>query len=116
MFGSIEKKMQKIAALGDKKNWQKLVKIADDKDPSLRAAAAKALAGITTDESYNKLVLLTRDSDLSVRKAAVTALGLMGRKSAQDHVRHVMNSESDPDIIKACQTAISQIINSDSHR
>ena len=116
LFGSIEKKMEKIKALGAKGNWQKLVKIADNKDAGLRAAAASALAGIGADESYYKLVLLTRDSELSVRKAAVTALGIMGRKSAQDHVRHVMNSETDPDIIKACQTAISQIINSDSHR
>ena len=116
LFGSIEKKMEKIKALGTKGNWQKLVRIADDKDPGLRAAAASALAGITTDESYNKLVLLTRDSDLSVQKAAVVALGIMGRKSGQDHVRHVMNSATDADLIKACQTSISQIINSDSHR
>jgi len=44
------------------------------------------------------------------------ALGVMGRKSAADHVRHVMNHETDADIIKACQTAITQIVNSDSHR
>ena len=116
LFGSIEKKMEKIKALGAKGNWQKLVKIAGNKDASLRSAAATALANIKVDEAYNTLVNLTRDPDLSVQKAAVVALGIMGRKSGQDHVRHVMNSATDADLIKACQTSISQIINSDSHR
>ena len=116
LFGSIEKKMEKIKALGTKGNWQKLVKIAGNKDASLRAAAASALANIKVDEAYNTLVNLTRDGDKSVRKAAVVALGIMGRKSGQDHVRHAMEGETDPDFIQACQTAISQIINSDSHR
>ena len=116
LFGSIEKKMEKIKALGTKGNWQKLVKIAGNKDASLRAAAATALSSIKADESYNTLVNLTRDSDKSVRKAAVVALGILGRKSGQDHVRHAMEGETDPDFIKACQTAISQIINRDSHR
>ena len=116
MFGSIESKVQKIAGLGEKKKTDKILKFATVKEPQLRIAAAKALAGIAQDESYNQLVLMTRDPDLGVRKAAVTALGDMGRKSGADHVRHVMASESDPEIIKLCQVAVSKIVNSESHR
>ena len=108
-----EKKILKINALAEKKKTDKVLAFAKSKDPELRAAAAKALSGITADESYNELILLIRDPVLSVRKAAVMALGDMGKKSGADHVRHVMNHETDAEIIRLCQTAISKIVNSD---
>jgi len=108
-----EKKILKINQLAEKKKTDKVLAFARAKDPELRAAAAKALSGISVDESYNELVLLIRDTELTVRKAAVVALGAMGRKSGADHVRHVMNHETDAEIIKLCQTAIAKIVNSD---
>ncbi|MGI6336049.1 MAG: HEAT repeat domain-containing protein [Clostridiales bacterium] len=108
-----ERKIEKINRLAEKKKTDKVIKYASSKDPELRAAAASALSGICVDESYNELVLLIRDPELSVRKAAVVALGDMGRKAGADHVRHVMTHETDPEIIKLCQTAITKIINSD---
>ena len=110
----VERKLAKIQALGEKKNWEKIVKkFADAKNPDLRVAAAKALSGIQVDEAYNKLVLLIRDSDINVKKAAITALGDMGRKAGADHCRHVMNHTDDADLISICQTAIAKIVNSD---
>ena len=111
-----ERHIAKIKALGEKKKVAALAKYCKNDDAELRAAAAIALGDIYQDESYNELILLIRDPELSVRKAAVVALGVMGRKSGADHVRHVMNHETDADIIKACQTSITQIVNSDSHR
>lgn len=113
MFGSIEKKIEKINALAGKKKTDQVIKFATGKDVALRAAAAKALGTITADESYNQLVLMTRDPEIAVRKAAVLGLGEIGRKAGADHVRHVMINETDADLIKTCQTAISKIINGD---
>jgi len=115
-MATVEKHIAKIEALGAKKKVAALAKYCKHDDAQLRAAAATALGGIYQDESYNELVLLIRDPELSVRKAAVVALGVMGRKSGADHVRHVMSHETDAEIIKACQVSISQISNSDSHR
>lgn len=117
-----EKVIAKIKSLGEKKfsgpfakffgkkNIAALAKYCQSNDPELRAAAAMALSGISQDEAYNELVLLIRDPELSVRKAAVTALGVMGRKSGADHVRHVMRNETDPDAIKACQDALAKLL------
>jgi len=108
----IERHIEKIKVLGEKQKLDKLIKYATHKEPELRAAAANALSTIQMDESYNQLVLMTRDPELSVRKAAVVALGIMGRKAGADHVRHVMTLDTDPELIKLCQTAVSQIVNS----
>ena len=113
MFGSVEKKIEKINALAEKKKVDPILKFATGKDAVLRAAAAKALGTISVDESYNQLVIMTRDPEVSVRKAAVLALGEIGRKAGADHVRHVMANETDAELIKICQTAISKIVNSD---
>ncbi|MBR6747429.1 MAG: HEAT repeat domain-containing protein [Clostridia bacterium] len=111
-----ERHIAKIQALGEKRKVPALAKYCKNKDAELRAAACRALAPIQQDEAYNELVLLTRDPELSVRMAAVTALGDMGRKSGADHVRHVMSVDSNPELIKACQTAVAKIVNSDSKR
>ena len=121
-MASNEKTVAKIKAMGEKqfsgvfakfftkKNIAALAKYCQSNDADLRAAAAMELSGIREDEAYNELVLLIRDPELSVRKAAVTALGVMGRKSAADHVRHVMKSETDADTIKACQDALAKLL------
>ena len=109
-----ERHIAKIQALSEKKKTANIIKYAVHKDPELRCAAAAALGTIAQDESYNQLVLMTRDPELSVRKAAVAALGVMGRKAGADHVRHVMTHDTDPELIKICETAVSQIVNSTS--
>ncbi len=108
-----ERKLEKITALAEKKKLDKVIAFAKVKDAEVRAAAARALGGLVGDDAYNELILLIRDPELSVRRAAVNALGEMGRKAGADHVRHVMAHETDPEIIKDCQTAVSKIVNSD---
>lgn len=114
----IERKLAKIEALGEKKDWKKLVKkFGDAKDAALRIACADALAKIPVDEAYNKLTTdLMHDSDINVVKAAIRALGDMGRKSGAEHVRHTMEHATDAELIQECQVALSKIANSDSRR
>lgn len=109
---SVEKKAEKIIELGAKKKTAKVLKFVTAKEPELRAAAAKALADIRVDESYNALTDLIRDPELAVRREAVIALGIFGRKAGAEHVRSVMSRPENADLIAACQTAITQILNS----
>ncbi len=109
---SVDKKVEKILDLGAKKKTAKILKYVEAKEPELRAAAAKALADIRVDESYNALTDLIRDPELSVRREAVIALGIFGRKAGAEHVRSVMARPENAEFIAECQTAISQIVNS----
>ena len=108
---SNEKKTEKIMELAKKQKIDKVLKYASDKDAGLRAAAAKALSLIKTDESYNALVTLTHDRDLAVRKEAVTSLGELGMASAVTHIMYAMDSTDDPDFRAACLAAHEKLRN-----
>ena len=108
---SNEKKTEKIMELAGKQKIDKVLKYASDKDAGLRAAVAKALSLIKTDESYNALVTLTHDHDLAVRKEAVTSLGELGMASAVTHIMYAMDSTDDPDFRAACLAAHEKLRN-----
>ncbi len=110
---STEKKVAKIAVLGEKKKVKKLCKLALAKEPEVRAAVATALGPIKQDEAFNTLVDLVRNGDINVRKAAVMALGVNGRKAGAEHIRNIMTQEANASIVPVCQEAIAQIIASD---
>ena len=110
---STEKKVAKIAVLGEKKKVKKLCKLALDKEPEVRAAVAAALGPIKQDEAFNTLVDLVRNGDINVRKAAVMALGVNGRKAGAEQIRNIMTQEANASIVPLCQEAIAKIIASD---
>ena len=107
---SIEKKVSKILALGEKGKWKKLTKMSKSKLPEIRSACAEALGNIRCDESFNAVVDLVRDPDVSVRRAAVIALGNIGRKAGGEHVRNIMPLPGNESIEAECREAIAKII------
>ena len=110
---STEKKIAKIAVLGEKKKTKERCKLALDKDADVRAAVATALGPIKQDEAFNTLVDLVRNGDINVRKAAVAALGVNGRKAGAEHIRNIMTQDANASIVPLCQEAIAKIIASD---
>jgi HEAT repeat protein len=108
-----EKKLAKITAWGEKQKFAKLVKLATDKDPEIRAAVATALAPIKQDEAFNAIVDLVRNDDIKVREAAIKALAINGRKAGGEHIRNIMTQERNASLIPLCQEAIAAIVAGD---
>lgn len=99
-------KLEKIAKLGEKGKANKLISYAGSRDAQERAAAATALGHCNTDEAYNTLITMLRDPDDTVCVSAINGLKAMGRKTAAEHVRHVYQSRSNPEIVKAGTEAL----------
>lgn len=102
-------KVEKIAEYGLKGKTGKVLAFCNDRDPAIRAAAAKALAGCKGDDSYNMLVGMIRDESLEVRKQAVSSLGDLGYPRASEHIRHEMNKEDDKEFHEACAQALAKL-------
>ncbi|MCI5801165.1 MAG: HEAT repeat domain-containing protein [Oscillospiraceae bacterium] len=103
MFGG---KLEKIQKYAEKKDLKKLLAHAEDKDPEVRAAVAKGLGEIRSDDSCNELITLLRDHDIAVQKEAVRAVGKIDMKAATEHVHHVMDHTSDEELIRLCHEAL----------
>ncbi|MDD2955239.1 MAG: HEAT repeat domain-containing protein [Oscillospiraceae bacterium] len=103
MFGN---KLEKIQKYGEKKEIKKLLEHCDDKDPEIRAAVAKALGEIHSDDSCNELITMLRDHDLAVQKEAVRAVGKVDMKAATEHVHHIMDHAADPELIQLCHETL----------
>ena len=65
----------------------------DDRDASVRAAAAIALADLKGVEALPTLLLAVEDADAHVRQMAVTALGEIGDARATGRLRRALDDE-----------------------
>jgi len=106
LFGD---KFSKIENWGKKSKVEKLKKFADNRDPKIRQAVARALGDSKGDEAFNLLVLLLRDPDATVRQAAVESFGYLGEKRAIEHLRHLIGRESDDAVKKAIEQTIKKL-------
>lgn len=104
-----DSKTDKIMQLGQKGKVKKLLSYASSKDATERKAAAVALGSSDTDDAYNSLIFLLRDPDTSVRIGALEGLKIMGRKSAEEHVRHVLTSSTDAALSKAASETLAVV-------
>jgi len=105
MFSS--NKAEKLEKLAGKGKVDKIAPYIKDKDPALRAAAAKALGKVDSDDSYNVLISALHDRELNVRMSVVSALVALKRPSAAEHLRHAYGSTSEPEFVEACKKALS---------
>lgn len=83
----------------------KLIGIADGKDIDLSKEAIAALATIRKDESFNYLVVNLRNSKKEIRLAAIKALGEIGYPRGRTHLAHIVETDSDNEIIEAAREA-----------
>jgi len=104
------KSPEDILKLGDKKREKPLLEYLHNKDAALRAAAAAALSGITSDDAANALISALNDPDSSVVKAAAKSLGDMRYRISTEHLRHVINTTQDEELKQICHEAISAIL------
>jgi len=65
----------------------------DDAEPSVRAAAALALADIRAEEALPALLLAVEDADPYVRQMALAALGEIGDARASGRLRRALEDE-----------------------
>lgn len=100
-------KTAKLEKLAEKGKADKIVPFIKDKDPEIRAAAAKALGKIDTDESMNALIGALHDRELKVRMNVVSSLVAIKKPNAAEHLRHAYGSTSEPEFVEACKKALS---------
>ncbi len=95
MFGV---SVKNVEAWGKRKKTSKLVKALSNSKNEIRAAAAKALGNINSEESTNALILALRDPDPNVRINAVDSLRNSGNSLAIEHLKNVAKSDQDPKV------------------
>lgn len=110
MFGSIEKKAEKLDKLGQAKKLNKIVPFLGNKEPAVRAAAVSALQYIDSDESLNALVRMIHDRDLNVRMNVIKSMIAIKRPAAAEHIRHAYGSTSEPEFVDACKKALTTFV------
>jgi len=101
--------IEKIAKFAEKGKYKKLIQLIDGKKIDLAIAAAKVLPAIKNDETYNCLVRHIRDSDKNLRIAVATALGDMGNDRGKAHLLHMVEHDSDPDVVAAAKAAAAKL-------
>ncbi len=108
MFGG---KMEKVAKAVEKGKEAGLLKLAHDKDKTVRLSAIAGMGKIGKDDSFNLLIPMLSEEDPDVRAAAAAALGTMGNEHANAHLRYRLEREKDPNVLSAIKTAITQVGN-----
>ena len=106
MFGNKLEKIEKLAAKGDA---AKIAEYVNDKHDDVRMAAIDALGKCQGDDAFNALVPLVHGGDVEQRKHAALALGSMNVPRARAFLEHQSTLESDADVKKAIETALSEI-------
>ena len=100
---------EKILMLGDKKKTDKLIKMAGNKKPEIRAAVAEALGRTGAEKGIFKLQEMIRDPEISVQIGAAKGLGIMGNKLGVEYLRKAMADSNNDEMKEACRVAIAQI-------
>ena len=106
MFGNKLEKIEKLAAKGEA---AKIAEYVNDKHDGVRMAAIDALGKCDGDDAFNALVPLVHGGDVEQRKHAALALGSMNVPRARAFLEHQRSLESDADVKKAIETALSEI-------
>lgn len=95
----------KINKLASKGNVEKLAKMAEGKDIEEAKAAIEAIATIKKDESFNFLISNLRHPNKELRLAIIAAIGDLGMARAKVHLRHVIDNDTDVDVVNVAKTA-----------
>lgn len=106
MFGN---KLNKIPKMVEKNQTEKLAGLLKDKKMDVVLAAIDALGQCTGDVAFNALVPLILSPDTQVRIHAIDALGAMGEPKARTFLLHKRDSEKDPAVLSAIETALKKI-------
>jgi HEAT repeat protein len=85
-----------------------LLELVDDKQPEIRAAAARALANTQTGYALDALIELTRDVVWYVRLRAVVALGKLHRPEALPHFVKALTDSNRLVRMRAAEALIDQ--------
>ena len=111
MFGN---KLDKIPKLVEGGKEAALIKLAKDKDKTVKLAAIAALGKIGKDDSFKIMVPdMLIDDDPDVRIAAALALGEMKNAHASAHLRYYLEREKDAKVVTAIKQAITSLGGSD---
>lgn len=107
MFGKPTK--EKLLAMGANGKLEKLRPFLENKDISVRTAAAEAIGLINTDESSNALILALRDTTEEMQIAVVKALGNSSYQPAEEQLRQLFKRTSSETLKELCLEAIKSI-------
>lgn len=97
--------VDKILKYAESGKIDKLVDIADGKDMEMAKAAIAALAKVKKDESFNYFVSNLRTPNKERRLAIISAMGDYGAARGKTHLRHLIDTETDPDIVATAKVA-----------
>lgn len=96
---------RKIEKFAKKEKIDKLIVIAEGKNIELAKEAIAALATIKKDESFNHLVVSLRNPNKEIRLAAIRAMGDIGYDRGRTHLAHLIDTDSDNEIVEAAKEA-----------
>jgi HEAT repeat protein len=99
---SLRGKITKYSAKG---NLAKLIKLAEDADPDVRAEVALAMGKINTYEAGMALIPLLRDSVPMVRANASTAAAECNAKHCEEYVKKLAFADPDPIVREVAKAA-----------
>jgi len=103
-------KAEEFKTLAENNKYEKIIKKAQkldkkEKNAALVVAAIEALATIKRDECFNYIVEHIRDTNKEIRIAAIKGLADIGYDRGKTHIMHMIQSETDPDILAALKDA-----------
>lgn len=99
-------KLDKIQELAEKKKVGKLVKLTEDNDVEVRAAAFRALGDCGGQEAMETCQNAIRSPEPQVRLAIAQAFQKMGDDHVSEALRHQMLDEKDPTVKAALEKAV----------
>lgn len=103
--------VEKIEKWGKKGKKDKLIGVLNNPKSKFRAAAAKAMGQVKDEDVVNNLVSAIRDPEPEVRAAVAESLGILMAKNAEEHIRRMLNAESDEEVKKKASEALDKIRN-----
>lgn len=100
-----------LARLKDKRTEEILLRLLNDPNPKIRAAAARYLAEADLVQAVQPLLsLLTEEKEIPVRIAAVYSLGLLGAQEALETILEILNNKNeDPGLRGSAAEALADI-------
>lgn len=102
--------IKKVEKWAQKKKIAKLLKVLPDvTEAEIRIAILKALGTTKDERAMHTTILYLRDADPTVRYTAVESLGNMANGRALEFIRQMWNTETDENVRKKAEWAISEI-------